>query len=257
VTTLGDFSDDPVIDALGEEHGVWLQLSRWFAGHGADVFWEEMPEPAEERTAFSRFRMTGNDRPDLLVVGDQRTFAVEVKSGDSTGDVTSGAWQTRRYWHDYVTPDVETEYTVDGRAVDIDAFVLATGHSPDGAIYARWFDRTVRDWPAAKRWPGVNGPLPFTPRWEFAATESVTRLLWRAATEHLEQVDHDTDGHPGIGCILSGVLDWEDPPTRLPEDAVGPFERARGATIGPAALYKRPIINASNGFEPHNWRWVE
>ena len=249
---------------LQEEHGVWLKLSRWFADHGAEVYWEEHPnELPPGFDEFGRFSMNGTDRPDLLVVGGQRTFAVEVKSGSDTSSVHAGINQTAGYWRDYSRKDIDRTYTVDGVERDIDAFVLATAHSPDGSVYARWYDRAVREWPASKRFDWFDGSPYWTPEWEFSASETATRLMWDEARRKIEEnPDHGAetyaDDAAGVGVVLSDALDWSEIERPEYEQSPDPFERSSAVGIAPMALYKRPVgdVDGASGTDCHNWRWV-
>jgi len=259
--TLTREAADPA--ELQPEHAAWLRLSRWFDDHGATVFWEEHPsELPSGFDEFGRFSMNGTDRPDLLIVGPERTFAVEVKHGHDTSGVHAGVNQTVGYWRDYSRSDLERTYTADGVERDVDAFVLATANSPDGSVYARWYDRALREWPASERFEWFDGEPYWTPEWEFSATETATRVMWDAARRRIEESPDRgpevfDDDAPGIGVLLSDALDWSSV-DRPDEDAPGAFDRASTVGIAPMALYKRPVgsLGTASGFVCHNWRWV-
>ena len=258
MTTLDDFGGGNDISQEIEEpeHEVWLNLSRWFSDRNTSVFWEEDPTGGKlaDLTRFDTFKATGNDRGDLLVIGDERVFVVEVKHGKNTSSVNKGFNQTCEYFVDYTRGD--TTYYANGSAVDVDAFVLATGFSPDGSVFARWHDRTVRDQPVEKRWMSwAEPPIHCAPDWEYSVTESTTRVLWEFAKSNIpETADSE---HPGIGTVLSSVLDSDKQPERPEVGGVEPFERAHAKGYNPMACYKRPVANAESGPSCHNWGWVE
>jgi len=257
MTTLDDFgSTDRISQKIdNKEHDVWLKLSRWFSAHGDDVYWEEDPTGGRlsDLTEFDAFRASGNDRADLLVIGDRQVFVVEVKHGEDTSSVNKGFNQICEYWLDYI--EDETTYYVNGSAVEIDTFALATGYSPDGSVFARWHDRTVRDEPVENRWMDwAEPPIHCAPDWEYSVTESTTRALWEFAKSQVsESAPAD---HPGIGTVLSSALDSDEQPDRWSVDAPGPFERAKSSALRPMACYKRPVVNAGSGPRCHNWGWV-
>ena len=258
MSTLDDFgTTDCALQQMEKtEHKVWLKLSRWFSDRGVDVFWEEDPTGGRlaDLTQFETFRASGNDRADLLVVGGEGVFVVEVKHGENTSSVNKGFNQTCEYWLDYIRGD--TTYYANGSPVDVDAFVLSTGFSPDGSVFARWHDRTVRDEPVEKRWMSwAEPPIHCAPDWEYSVSESATRVLWEFAKSNIS--DAAPHEHPGIGTVLSSVLDSDQQPQRPSVDAVGPFERAVSEDYKPMACYKRPVVNAGSGPSCHNWGWVQ
>jgi hypothetical protein len=251
---------------LTDEHAVWLKLSRWFDDHGANVYWEESrPGLPDHWDEFGFFNANTTERPDLIVDGDELTFAVEVKTGDTNSDILSGASQTVRYWRDYCRQDIERTYKVDRKELNVDAFLLATRYSPEGAVFRREYDPQTRDRPATDRvgWYD-HGHVYWLPEWEFKASEVTTRSIWRQAKQRIEKnpdaSENDfIDDEPGVGVILSDALDWKRV-DRPESDDVTPFDFATEATVSPKALYKRPVGNCpktTSGVDVHNWRWAE
>lgn len=263
-TWTQDNRADP--DDLTDEHAVWLKLSRWFDESGVDVYWEEdrpgLPDFWDE---FSFFNMNSTERPDLIVDGDELTFAVEVKPGGVNGDIINGASQTVRYWRDYSREDIKTTYRLNRREIDIDAFLLATRFSPEGSLFRREYDPQTRDRNATERVEWYeHGKVHWLPEWEFKATEVTTRSLWRQGKQRIERnadvsEDNFIDDEPGIGVLLSDALDWVSIDRPFENDP-SPFERASECSVRPKALYKRPVGNCdskTSGVDVHNWRWVQ
>jgi len=246
MTDLGDFGVN--VQEPTPEDQVKINLARWFKNHGARVYWEKRPS-----YGWSVFHTDGGtNRPDLLVLGGGRTFAVEVKRGDDSASVHDGVAQIHRYWQDY-TLDGQS-YRADGGSLSVDAFVLATAYSPDGALFYRHGTRdTVRQRHINQRLSDYwDPPIHFLPDWEFSTTESAIRIAWRFADRSLRQ--HDTaGGAAGIGALLSSRLDGVRPERNRPEDA-GPFERS--PMPKPRALFKTFDDNGGGGAACQNWRWV-
>jgi hypothetical protein len=251
---------------LTDEHAVWLKLSRWFDDHGADVYWEEdrpgLPDYWDE---FDFFNMNSTERPDLIVDGDELTFAVEVKTGDTNSDILKGASQTVRYWRDYIRRDIDRSYRLNRKEIKIDAFLLATRYSPEGAVFRREYDPQTRDRPTTERVEWYeHGTVYWLPEWEYKATEITTRSMWRQAKQRMEKnadVSEDgfIDNEPGVGAVFSDALDWTEI-DRPGSDDVSPFDFATEAPVKPKALYKRPVGNCdktTSGVDVHNWGWVE
>jgi len=255
MSKLSDFGGGRVDirDQLAKpEKKVCFDLSQWFVSNGASVFWDEDPGGLLHKTEFDTFTKTGV-LPDLLVIGDDRTFAIEVKNANDTASVHDGVTQTHKYWKEYTLNDAT--YTAGGHEVDIDAFLLGTQFSIEGSLYARYFDKAVREWSASERFDWFDGEVYFTPDWEFSASESVTRLLWRLAKRDALDASVTDNDHAGIGAVFSTYLDGSKP-TRPDYDADGYPPREVRSSFEPRACYKRPVANAG-GHTCHNWRWVE
>jgi hypothetical protein len=238
---------DPDFDPSPEDV-VKINLSRWFEDHNATVYWEKNPS-----YGYGVFQSTGDvDHPDLLIDGRYRTFAIEVKCGTDSSGVHSGASQTWRYWNDYINGRKQYQKP-NGRPLDVDAFILSTEHAPDGRLYYRHGSRdTIREMHVADRLghDGVDEPIKWLPDWEFASTDSVTRLLWQFAKESVTDDECDEIG-TGIGVMLSDRLDGSQPEPLTPDDA-DPFDREQ--VSAPQALYR--TFGGGSGIAVHNWRWA-
>jgi len=97
-TDLTDWTEQEGGEDPSPEDAVKINLSRWFENHGATVYWEKRPS-----YGYQIFRTDGGaDHPDLLVDGQYRTFAIEVKRGTEGSLIHDGIAQTKRYWSDYI-----------------------------------------------------------------------------------------------------------------------------------------------------------
>lgn len=246
-TDLTDWTEQEGGEDPSPEDAVKINLSRWFENHGATVYWEKRPS-----YGYQIFRTDGGaDHPDLLVDGQYRTFAIEVKRGTEGSLIHDGIAQTKRYWSDYIQG---TDYRLRSGSVTIDAFLLATEHAPDGRLYYRHGTRdTVRDRHITDRdvFSQFDPPIQWLPDWEFTNTESATRILWRFAKMGLSDEQRDNID-AGVGTMLSDRLDGTQPNQLTPEDT-DPFERS--PMPAPKALYRS--FGEENGIATHNWRWVK
>lgn len=234
---LSDFGAG-VDDEPAPEDEVKINLSTWLKKHGADVYWEKRPSYGH-RT----FSTQSSKNPDLLAVTRWDTYAIEVKTGDDGGGIHDGVVQTERYWYDYVNAD--QRYFFDGSETQVDAFLLATQHAPDGRLYYRRDRRDkLRTEHVTDRFDDLEPPVKWLPDWEFYNTESLIRVLWRFAKNTKPDGD-ERDAIPGIGALLSKRLDGERPQPLSPEDA-GPFDC--NGDHAPAALYR-----SFDGGNVHEW----
>jgi hypothetical protein len=93
----------------------------------------------------------------------------------------------------------------------------------------------------------ADPPIHFLPDWEFATSETITRMLWRLASAEADAV---SQGAAGIGSMLSTRLDGDQP--EVPDvDAPGPFDQSDMPE--PRALYKSFGPDVSNGIDCQNW----
>jgi len=245
MSDLSDFcggAPDP-----GPEDEVKINLSRWFENEGAEVFWEKRPS-----YGYQTFSTLTAERPDLLVVGDRHTFAIEVKIPDGAGRAIDGAEQTYRYWRRFCVEDVDEQYCAAGDTHTPDAFLLATQFAPDGRLLSRYDTQSsVRQLPIYddKRMEWADPPIHFLPDWEFGVAESVTRMLWRLATSRNDELEKDIG--VGVGTMLSTCLDGPQPD--VPDETeCAPFNR--DYMPEPRALYKTFDDDHGGGVACQNWR---
>lgn len=215
---LSDFGGG-VDEEIPPEDDVRITLSRWLTEHGASVYWDK-----SHSYGYNTFSPGQRARPDLLIEGQFNWYAVEVKVGDDSSKIHDALPQVVNYWEAVVNG--ETNYTVDGKSVDIDAFLLATKHSPHGRLYpAEGESDVLRTKSSEGRQVAVqHGHLPNR---EFNASERVVRAIWRFAK------DRNADAELGIGALLSSRLDGD-------ESGVDQSQ--------PMALFYRP-----GGIQPEGW----
>lgn len=219
MTDLSDFGAGTDQNPDPEDE-VRITLSRWFTEHGADVYWDRKPS-----YGYNTFSPGQRARPDLLVDGQFNTYAIEVKVGDDASAIHDALPQTVNYWQAVV--DGETDYQKDGKQVDVDAFLLATGNSPHGRLFKAEGEKDVlRTGTSEGRQKAVSaGHLPNR---EFGASETAIRAIWRFAK------NQNKEAEIGIGAVLSSRLDGDG--------SGGVGESA------PMALYYCP-----GGYQPDGW----
>jgi hypothetical protein len=245
---LSDFGGGVEHDPSPED-AVKINLSQWLENHGAAVYWEKRPS-----YGYSVFHTQTAERPDLLAVGDRHNYAIEVKPGNDSASVHDGAAQTLRYWKRYNLDEVDEYYRAGGSEVEIDAFTVASRFAPDGKLFYRVGQRDVcRERPVYERLEYFDPPVHFLPDYEYGTTETVTRLLWRMATQSREERPAADDAPAGIGVLLSSRLDGSRPTRPAPDD-VAPFDRT--PMPEPRALFKSFGDESAGGTACQNWRGV-
>ena len=227
MTKLSDFGGGVEHDP-GPEDQVRITLSNWIKRDDVTVYWDR-----EHNYGFSTFTPGQRARPDLLVDGPSKTYAIEVKTGNNSSKIHDALPQLVNYWAAVV--DGETDYRVSGKPVEIDAFLLATQHSPAGRLYdAEGESDVLRTGTSEGRQRAVQaGQLPTR---EFNATERIIRAVWRFSK------DRRPDAKLGIGALLSSRLDGDTPGTE---------------NSHPMALYKSHGGQQPEGFDSPGYQWWE
>jgi len=212
----------------GEEDRVRLKLSKWLRDSGADVYWDK-----DHNYGWGTFDPGSRARPDLLIDGQMRTYAVEVKPGGDSSKIHDGLPQLVNYWQQVVKG--ETNYRVNGKEKEIDAFLIATQHAPLGRLYdGEGQSDVLRTSHSEGRQKAVSvGQLPVN---EFNATERVLRTVWRFSK------DREPTASVGIGALLSSRLDGD--------------ESGVNASL-PAALYKSHSGQQPDGWSNPRYQWWE
>lgn len=197
MTDLSDFGAGVDADTPNPEDEVKKHLTEWLRGNDRTIYWER------DRTyGNGTFTVSTRARPDLLIEGKSRTYAVEVKIGDDSGNIHDGAYQTFRYWKDIV--DGKATYSVRGNTVDIDAVLLASRYSPKGHLFHTWENKDVM---RSGRSEGAKRAVKYgqIPEIEYGTSETLVRLLHRFAK------GYDETATVGIGGLLSSALDSDEP----------------------------------------------
>lgn len=225
MTDLNDFGAGVDHDP-GPEDEVRIDLSNWIKRDDVTVYWDK-----DHSYGFNTFDPGQRARPDLLIDGPACTYAVEVKTGDEASAIHDGLPQLVNYWESVVNG--ETNYRVDGQSVDIDAFLLATGNSPDGRLYQGKGEGDVlrTGTSEGRQKAAAAGHLP---KQEFNATERIIRAIWRFSK------DRAPDAKVGIGALLSSRLDGDEPGT----------DQSR-----PMVLYKSHGGQQPKGFSNPGYQW--
>jgi len=217
MTDLNDFGAGVEHDP-GPEDGLRLELSNWLRSDDVDVYWDR-----DHDFGWGTFDINQRHRPDMIIDGPSRTYAVEVKVGKDSAKVHDGIMQLVKYWRSYV--DGDDKYTANAHRLNIDAFLIASKHIPYGRLYSkRGGGESMGDGGGSRQNAVEIGELPKN---EFIATERAMRVMWRLTKEQRP------DASCGIGALLSSKLDGDD----------GGIDHAT-----PAALYK-----SHGGQQPKNW----
>lgn len=223
MTDLSDFGGG-VDHNPGPEDEVRLMLSKWLRSGNVDIYWDR-----DHSYGWGTFDPGQRARPDLIVDGPVKTYAIEVKSGEESSEIHDALPQLVNYWQQVVND--ETEYKVNGKPIEIDAFLLATKHSPHGRLYdGQGESDVIRTGVSEGRQKAVSaGQLP---KREFNASERIIRAVWRFSK------DREPDAQLGIGALLSSRLDGDDP---------------GAADSDPAALYKSHAGQQNGESKRHQW----
>ena len=197
MSDLTDFGGGVNDDVPNPEDNVKQYLSEWLRGNGRTIYWEK-----EKTYGNGTFSVTTRRRPDLVIEGKTRNYAVEVKRAEYSGTVHDGAYQTYQYWKDIV--DGDATYTVRGREIEIDAVLLATKHSPEGHLFHTWKNKDVM---RSGRSEGSQIAVEYgqIPEIEYTASETLIRMLHRFSKGYGAESD------VGIGGLLSSALEGDQP----------------------------------------------
>lgn len=222
MTDLNDFGGGVDQDDPNPEDEVNQYLSNWLRHEDRGVFWDR------QRTyGNGTFSISTRRRPDLVVTGKNRNYAIEVKRTEDSGMVHDGAYQVFEYWRDIV--DGNATYQVRGKSIDIDAVLLATDKSPEGHLFHNWQKKDVM---RSGRSEGAKTAAEYgqIPTIEHSTSETLIRMLHRFAK------GHDDTSPVGIGGLLSSTLDGDE---------------AHAEKSDPAALYY-----AMGREKVQNWEYI-
>ena len=222
MTDLSDFNAGVDHDDQNPEDKINRMLSNWLRHEDRGVYWDR-----KKTYGNGTFSVSTRRRPDLVVTGQQRNYAIEVKRGEQSSNVHDGAEQVFQYWRDLV--DGDATYSVGGKTVEINAVLLATDYSPEGHLFHNWKRKDVM---RSGRSDGAEraAKIGQIPQIEHATSETLIRMLHRFAR------DYDDTASVGIGGLLSSALDGD---------------MANTDTAEPAALYY-----AMGGDRVQNWEYI-
>jgi len=212
-----------------KEDQIRLDLSKWIRNAGADVYWAE-----DHDYGWGTFSVTTRRRPDLVIDGEQRTYAVEIKPAEDSATIHDGFMQLVRYWKDLVNNDVV--YKIGGKRTDIDAVIIGTDMAPSGSLYEQTQTGDVLGEGRTDEGQIRAVEVGQIPEREFNATERAIRVSWRLSKEQ------HPDATTGIGVLLSSRLDGDEPGTN---------------TATPAALFKSHAGQQPKGWSSPRYQWWE
>jgi len=221
---LEEFGAGVEIDEPEKEDQDNIELSRWLAGPDVDIYWDR-----RKSYGFGTFTTDLRSTPDLVIDGQNWTYAVEVKPPDKSNKVHEGIHQAKRYWKEIVSG--EATYHLDGEEAEVDAVLTATRNSPSGHLFN---DVRGKDPRRSGRSRGGSDVVEcgHMPQVEHSGTECATRQAYRDVRRWFKQSDID-DCDTGFGYLASLCLDGE----------------AAGLSSTPAAFY----ITPESGRKSHNW----
>lgn len=194
---LSDYGGGVDEDEPNPEDEVNTNLSQWLRGDGRRIYWDR-----EKTYGNGTFSISTRRRPDLVIESKTQNYAVEVKDAEDSASVHDGAYQTFQYWKDIV--EGNAEYQIRGKAIEIDAVLVATQFSPEGHLFHNWHKKDVM---RSGRSEGAQKAVKYgqIPEIEHATTETLIRLLHRFGK------GYDDSARVGIGGLLSSALDGDNP----------------------------------------------
>lgn len=198
MTELSDFGAGVDRDDPNPEDEVKIELSTWF-NDDVTVYWDQ-----SRSYGHGTFSVTKRQRPDLVVSGPSKTYAIEVKVADESANVYDGLVQTVNYWEDVVTDSVTYTSKSAGETLEIDAVLLATEFSPFGHLFHDSWNKDVKRSSRSEQasFAAEQGWLPGI---EYASSETAVRAIHRFSKHRHDDVD------VGIGALLSSALDGDEP----------------------------------------------
>lgn len=180
-------------DRLSEAE-VKLIIGDWLTKHGLKIFDENKNPKRPQWGVFEVRNIERGKRPDLLAQGiitaaqisKPAYVAIELKQGYKHHDILDGFDATLGYFSDYIWG---ANYSIDDKAIEITAFVLATFFSQYGYLFkeeGKFDPRHI-----------VRGP------WDaYPMTFTIARILWRQKDNLIKRF-HSLSGIPKIERKLS------------------------------------------------------
>ena len=227
MSDLSDFGGGVNRDTPNPEDDIKRYLSSWLRGSDRTVYWER-----DRSYGNGTFSVSTRQRPDLVIEGKLRNYAVEVKRAEDSATVHDGVIQTFNYWKDLV--DGTATYSVRGKEIDIDAVLLATDKAVEGRLFHNWNRKDVR---RSGRSDGASRAAAYgqLPNIEHATSETAVRIMHRFAR------DYDDDAMVGIGALLSSTLDGDE---------------AHIDTADPVALFYATGWSTVDDERTQNWEYI-
>jgi len=224
---LDDFGAGITIDEPNKEDRDNIELSRWIASPKVDVYWDR-----SKSYGFGTFTTDLRTTPDLVIDASNRTYAVEVKPPDNSGDIHDGLQQAKKYWKEIESG--QATYRFNGDDAEIDAVLVATRNSPSGHLFNNKRKSDPKR-PGRSRGGSKVAKHGHLPDVEHAGTQQAVRQAYRDIRHWYEQSDKGSCD-TGYGYLASLCLADETP----------------GLHSTPAAFYLTP----GNGNKTHNWQSI-
>jgi hypothetical protein len=225
--SLDEFGGGVPIDQPNKEDRDNVELSRWLAGPDVDVYWDRT-----KSYGLGTFTTDLACTPDLVVDGNNRTYAIEVKPPDESTKIHEGVHQAKGYWKDVESG--RATYRLGNDKAEIDAVLVATRNSPSGHLFENQRKSDPRR-PARSRGGSKVARKGHMPEVEHAGTQQTIRQAYRDVRRWYEESEKDS-ADTGFGYLASLCLDAESP----------------GLHSTPAAFYLKP----GNGSKSHNWQSI-
>lgn len=192
-----------------DEREAQADLDSWISEEApGKVYWGDVPADQQQPT----FTINGSDdRPDFLVTTKNHTAVIELKDGNDSQCVYDGVVETHNYWYEYQNKNID--YVVENDTVDVDVFLLATRHSPEGRLFKQSREKMAEhsvdyeDGDPAE----VNARDNAHPREEYNQTWGISRVMWRYMWRDLGGQKKEDRNKPkaGLGVLLSDTLNPE------------------------------------------------
>lgn len=175
------------------EENTKESLSVWLEGYGCNIFWEKKNE--YNRPVFNTQNLNGGtcEKPDLLVRalvnGSHVYYVIEVKNGESNGNIYDSFPQLLRY------AEGKLLFSIGEMQIEVSGYFVATQFSERGRLFSMDMQGDSCAYSDGRRRDIALGNIPRT---EYILTEQYIRLLWRMAKQ--------TGRETRIGALLSNVL---------------------------------------------------
>ena len=226
--SLEQFGGGVPIDEPNKEDRDNVELSRWLASPDVDIYWDR-----SKSYGFGTFTTDLRRKPDLVVDAHNRTYAIEVKPPDKSGDIQDGIEQAKGYWKDIESG--RATYELGNSVTEIDAVLVATRNSPSGHLFENHRKADPKR-PSRSRGGAKVARKGHMPQIEHAGTQQAIRQGYRDVRRWYQESDKENTD-TGFGYLASLCLDGKESP---------------GLQSTPAAFYLRP----GNGNKSHNWQSI-
>lgn len=198
----GEIDFAPLSDVGGvdnPEEQTKIKLSAWLVEEsGAEVLWEQ-----KNNHGYKTFEVAGvsGRKPDLLVVSEDVTFAVEVKNRRARSVTYDAMFQAAGYYEDVISGGAT--YHAKGREVEVEGIVVGNDYSTAGGLFWEVYEgeNPKQFHSSSRRWSAHKGEIPDN---EKPLSEAFTRIMWRLFKDRFGSLEMFT------GVLLSTALDNDE-----------------------------------------------